>query len=227
MIRHSGEIVKAALEAKNMTQTDLAKKIGKNQTLISRYILGQIEISDKVARALAEILEIDLEELLHQLQKDRLERRVENLKAEFKEVYSVSSVQIVSDIDTVQLVDSIPDDIDEFLKEESKGYPLLPVSGIDAENSFALKVSKKSLTDDKVDSGDVIVIDTRTRIIDGDRVIAILDGRPMLRKIYHKGKNTIFQSPENHEEPVIVVSQKDEFKVLGKVVLCIKYFLSA
>ena len=50
-MQHSGEMVKATLRAKGMTQVELAKRIGRDQTLISRYVSGQIEVSDETGLA--------------------------------------------------------------------------------------------------------------------------------------------------------------------------------
>ena len=50
----AGEMVKSALKEKDMTQQGLAEKIGRDQTLISRFISG-VPIADTTARAIAEI----------------------------------------------------------------------------------------------------------------------------------------------------------------------------
>ncbi len=86
VVQHSGVMVKDAMKAQGMKQVELARKIGRDQTLISRYLSGQIEISDKAARSIAEVLDVDFEKLHFQLQHDRLERRMENTRMEFKDV---------------------------------------------------------------------------------------------------------------------------------------------
>lgn len=238
MVKHSGEMVKKALEDKKMTQAGLAKKIGRNQTLISRYLSGQIEISDKAARSIVEVLDMDFEELHRQLQHDRFERRVESLRMEFKEVFdeertddrraNVGAVTIVEspDIITVPMLDSVPVSAYGWSKEEGRRYALPPDVQVDAEKSFAVRVSGKNMADDKVDEGDIIVVDSGAEVADGDVVLAIVRGEALLRKIYRTGETTVLQASGGHEEPVIVLSQEDDLEIVGRMALCIKLFTS-
>jgi len=89
---HSGEIVKEALRNKGMTQVELARRIGRDQSLVSRYVQGQIEVASKTARSIAEELDIDAEGLLEQLKRDRFHRASEKLRVKFKEVIDSEAV---------------------------------------------------------------------------------------------------------------------------------------
>jgi len=83
---HSGEIVKEALRAKRTTQVDLSRRIGRDQSLVSRYVNGQFEVASSTARSIAGELDIDTEELLKQLERDRFHRALEKLNMQFKDV---------------------------------------------------------------------------------------------------------------------------------------------
>ena len=230
MVRHSGEIVKAAMKKKDTTQVELARKIGKDQTLISKYLAGRTEISVEVARSMAEVLEIDFEELRRQLKRDKLERRRALLRAEFKEIFdeeeselaTVAGATIIeaTDIVTVPLLDSIPSDVDDQRRETAEKYPLPPNVQVDAESAFALKVSGADMTDDVVDEGDIIVVDPNAETQDDDRVLMILNGKPVLGKIYRKGKTVALQLPRE----LIFLSKEDDFKIVGRMVSCNKIF---
>ena len=240
MASHSGEMAKTAMRAKGMTQTELARRIGRDQTLISRFLAGQIEISFEAARSIAEELEIESEDFLHQLQLDKYNRKAKHLKAGYRkildegvavdiptpdELIHVGNVDIVeTDIIAVPLLNSVPTGAHDRSKEGSKPYILPPSIRVDTEKSFALRISGENMTDDKVDEGDIIVIDPGAEGRDGDRVLVILNREPMLRKIYRTGETVMLQSPENRAESVIFLSQKDDFEVVGKVVLCTKLF---
>jgi SOS-response transcriptional repressor LexA len=243
MVRHSGELVKAAMKDKGMTQVELASRIGKDQTLISRYVSGKIEISVEVARSIAEALELDFEELRQQLKRDKLERRREHLRAEFKEIISdeadllsssglvyvghVGHVEESSGAITVPLMDSVPSGAQDWSQEKAGSYVFSADVQVDPEKSFALKISGEKMTDDVVDEGDIVLVDQHKKPKDGDRVVVILNGEPMLRKMYHTGETVMLQSPENRGKPVIFVSPKDDFEVVGRVTLCIKLFVSS
>ena len=234
-MRHSGAMVKEAMKAKGMKQVELARKIGRDQTLISRYLSGQIEISDKAARSIAEVLEMDFEKLHLQLQYDRLERRMENMRMEFKDVIgdegtgesaSVGAVIMVEppDVVAVPLLDSIPASAHSWSGEGSAKYYLPPGIHVDAENSFAVAVTGKNMADYNVDEGDIIVVDTNAKAQDNDIVLAVVKGTPMLRKIHRKGSTIVLQALAEHEEPVIFLSQKDDFEIVGRLMLYSKFF---
>ena len=82
---HSGKIVKDALDSQNMAQVTLARKIGRDQSLISRYVKGDIEVSWSTAIAIARALNINSEVLNHQLQKDKFNRAMEKLSLKYGE----------------------------------------------------------------------------------------------------------------------------------------------
>ena len=235
-MQHAGEMVKAVMTAKDMTQTELARRIGKNQTLISRFLSGQSGISSDVARAIAGVLALDFEELRHQLQRDKLERRKEHMKAEFREVLDEDedveikpaektlSVGSVTALAAVPLLDFIPIGGQIPSEENAEMYILPPSVQVDIERAFDLKASGEDMTDDKVDEGDIIVVDPGTEARDAGKVLVILNGRPMLRNVYRMGENIMFLSPENREEPAIFSSKGGDFEIVGRVVMCIKSF---
>lgn len=235
-MQHAGEMVKAVMTAKDMTQTELARRIGKNQTLISRFLSGQAGISTDAARAIAGVLELDFEELRHQLQRDKLERRKEHMKAEFREVLDEGedveikssektlSVGGVTALAAVPLLDFIPIGGQIPSEENAEMYVLPPGVQVDTERAFALKVSGEDMTDDKVDEGDIIVVDPGTEAREAGKVLVILNGKPALKNVYRMGENIMFLSPENREEPAVFSSKDGDFEIIGRVALCVKRF---
>ncbi|MGQ9608366.1 MAG: helix-turn-helix domain-containing protein [bacterium] len=239
MANHAGDMVKAALRSKGMTQLELAERIGKDQTLISRLISGQ-PVSDATARSIAEALNIDLDEFLLQLQRDRLERKRKSLIKQFKEVISEDEkkdvltsekesivvghvgVEEQLNVSFVPLAESIPFS-DKRWREKASNFVIPSSINIDKDKAFALKVSGEDMTDDKIDEGDIIVVDPSAKTQDGDRVLVLLGDKVKLKRIYQRGDAIILQAPENSKEPVIFLSPKDDFTILGKLVLCTKY----
>lgn len=235
-MQHSGEIVKTALRAKGMTQVELARRIGRDQTLISRYLSSQIEISDKAARDVAQVLEMDFEELHHQLQRDRLDRKMARLGTQFKEVIGteegtgdeVNTVGGVSleapAIAVVPMLDYIPINKRGWSIEEEANYALPPDIHVDLGNSFAAKVSGENMADGVVDKGDTIVVDCSAEIKDGEIALVVVNSKPLIRKIHRSGGTVVLQSSGNREESVIFLSQEDDFEIIGRLAVCTKLF---
>lgn len=241
MARHSGEIIKEAIKTRGMTQTELARLIGRNQTLISRYLAGQIEISDAAARSIARVLGLDFEEIRHQLQRDRLERRKEKIGAEFKEVLPEEGkidipssdevahigslvVEDSADIIAIPLLDSIPDNWDYQPKGKAESYIFAPPGlKVDQEKSFAVRISG-DIAGDEFGEGDIIVVDTSTEIKDGDIALIILAGKPVLRQIYRTADSIILQS-SGREKPVILSSKGHDLKIVGRLILHTRFFV--
>jgi len=236
MAKHSGEMIKEAMKKKGLTQIELAKMIGRDQTLLSRYINGQIEVSDATARAITEKLGIEFEDIRRQLQRDRFERRRGNLATEFEEVIKnereidlSASTEItdiarvgVEEVVSIPIFDYVPTNYKE-LKNEAEMYILPHDVHVDPDNSFAIKVTENDITDDKIDQGDIIIIDTSAKVKDKDRALAILNGKPILRRIYYMGDNIVLQSTKSNE-PFQPISKGDVFKIIGRLSGCIKHF---
>ncbi len=237
---HSGQIVKAAMNATGITQVELARRIGRDQTLISRYVNGQIEISVEAARSIAEVLRMNVNKFQEQLQRDKLARRIERLNEGFKETLideeiistgregvSVQRIRTIGDtpVEDIPEIAAIPllDSIDELNKlENPKVHILSSDMLVDAGNSFALRVKGQELVDDKIDEGDIVVIDTVSLSRDGDRVLVILNGELSLKRIYRKGNTVVLLSPKGHMGPITFVSQTDTLEIIGRLVVCTK-----
>ena len=157
------------------------------------------------------------------------------MRMEFKDVIgdegtgesaSVGAVIMVEppDVVAVPLLDSIPASAHSWSGEGSAKYYLPPGIHVDAENSFAVAVTGKNMADYNVDEGDIIVVDTNAKAQDNDIVLAVVKGTPMLRKIHRKGSTIVLQALAEHEEPVIFLSQKDDFEIVGRLMLYSKFF---
>jgi transcriptional regulator with XRE-family HTH domain len=66
-LRSAGAWLRSQREARGWTGTDLAKKLGVNQVRVSSYERGQYEVPDAVAEALAEVLDLPLLDVRHNL----------------------------------------------------------------------------------------------------------------------------------------------------------------
>ena len=230
-MKHSGEMVKQALKDKGMKQAELASRIGRDQTLVSRYFSGGIEVSDQAARAMAEVLDMDFEKLHRQLQKDRLKRRREKMGAAFKDVIDeeekavIGAVTLLDNIVTVPMLDSVPLSKNNWSAVEEARCAIPPDAPIGDESSFAVRVNSESMADDKIDEGDIVVVDTAAEIGDGNLVLAVVNRKPLLRKFFQTGETVVLQASGEYKEPVLFLSQEHDFEIIGRVALCIKFFI--
>lgn len=227
----AGEMVKSALKEKDMTQQVLAEKIGRDQTLISRFISG-VPIADTTARAIAEILDLDADELVHQIQRDKLDKKMGKLKAQYKpvigndsdlfhdkETYLVGNVTILDKIHNIPLLNSY-----DQPQEKAERYIIPTGIQLDSEKAFALKINGKNITDDKIEEGDIIIVDPSAKMRDEDRVLVVRDSQQELRRFYRDGNTIILQSPGSTGLPIILTSRRENVKIIGRIVFCAKHF---
>ena len=85
-----------------------------------------------------------------------------------------------------------------------------------AERSFALYVSGDSMTDDGIDSGDLVVVEQRPAAENGETVVARIDGYQVTLKRFYRELDGIRLQPANEAmDPLVFV--EGEVEILGVV----------
>jgi repressor LexA len=85
-----------------------------------------------------------------------------------------------------------------------------------AERSFALYVRGDSMTDDGIDTGDLVVVEQRPTAENGETVVARIDGYEVTLKRFYRESDGIRLQPSNPEmEPLRF--EDDEVEILGVV----------
>lgn len=85
------------------------------------------------------------------------------------------------------------------------------------DDHFALKVQGRSMIEDFIDDGDLVVIRRRETADNGDRVVAMVDGEVTL-KIFNRKRDKIILEPANSQMAPIIVTPDSEIKILGTLV---------
>jgi repressor LexA len=85
------------------------------------------------------------------------------------------------------------------------------------KDHFALRVRGKSMIEDHIDDGDVVVIRKQDNAENGERVVAMVDREVTLKRFYKK-KDNIRLEPSNSAMPAIVVEAGKDVQVLGVLV---------
>ncbi len=94
------------------------------------------------------------------------------------------------------------------------------------EGCYALKVKGKSMIEDLIDDGDVVIIRPQETAVDGDIVVALItegptsEGRATLKRLYRE-QGQIRLQPANSEMKPIYVNPSD-LLIQGKVVSVIR-----
>lgn len=84
------------------------------------------------------------------------------------------------------------------------------------QNSFALKVKGDSMIDAGIFEGDLVIISPKALVNNGDIIVARVDDEVTV-KIYENKNNLIKLIPQNKLYHPIVVENKNEFSIIGKV----------
>lgn len=95
----------------------------------------------------------------------------------------------------------------------------LPKTLFGSGELFALRTYGESMTGYGIHEGDLVVIRKQNYAEDGEIVVALVDGKNTLKRLYHNGKKIVLH-PENESMKDIVVKECDIQGVLvGKITL--------
>ena len=108
------------------------------------------------------------------------------------------------------------------------GTPILAVENIEAEMAvdemftkndecFALRVSGDSMKGVGILDGDIVIVHPQSTAGSGETVVAMIDDDATV-KTYIREKGRVVLRPENPEFDDIVLDERDEARLLGKVV---------
>jgi repressor LexA len=99
-------------------------------------------------------------------------------------------------------------------EENIEGF--LPVANELArgKETFALKVTGDSMTEDGILDGDLVIIRRQDTAEDGDIVCALIGNEATLKRFYRKGKEVTLKPANKNYDPITV--SKGEFRILGK-----------
>lgn len=204
MYKRVGERIKELREARGWSQGQLAAKSG-----IPRPTITQIEKrSDPRAETLNSIaiaLNTTAEELLgkHTSIKEGPEQLWEKLKA-----YQPVSIPIRG---------AIPAGTPAVIEEEGEEYLYMPRELVKGRKDlYALKVSGDSLVELGINSGDHIIVEPTSQIINGKVYVVRLENQVVARRVF-KDPDGIKLVAGNSNYQVIT---PDKVEVLGRAILC-------
>ncbi len=89
--------------------------------------------------------------------------------------------------------------------------------------TFALEVQGDSMIDEQIRDGDVVVVEKRQQVRNGDTVVALLsDGEATLKKLYREGRRIRLQPANKRYKPIYATA--GEVEVQGVVIGVIRQY---
>ena len=206
-----GDRIKSLRNALNISQTELANRVGTTKQNIYKYENGIITNipSDKVEQ-IAMILETTPAHLMGW----------DEEPASIKE-----SMEGIENIIPLPKTHKIP-----LLGNIACGEPITAVENIDTyvdmpdcvSADFALTCKGDSMIDARIYNGDIVYIREQPEVENGE-IAVLIDGEATLKRVYYQ-RNKIILQPENKKyEPLVYVGEEIlDVRILGKAT----YFLS-
>lgn len=109
-----------------------------------------------------------------------------------------------------QVVAGVPVESSEYIES------FVAVSYNDYKNYFALRIKGESMTNARINDGDIAIIRKQNTAEDGDIVVALVDGEQTIKRFKRYGEN-IFLMPENPKFSPIPITEETDFIILGKI----------
>jgi len=93
----------------------------------------------------------------------------------------------------------------------------VPPDLVGSGSNYVLKVRGESMIEDGIHDGDLVIVQPRTEVADGDMVVAMVDGEVTLKRLFRQTPGSIRLQPANSEmEPIFVAAE--DLTVQGIVV---------
>lgn len=92
-----------------------------------------------------------------------------------------------------------------------------------AKDCFALKVSGDSMINVGIFDGDLVIVNPDEKVSQHDIVVARVDDEITVKN-YEKKNNKVFLIPQNEKYEPIIVTEKNNFSFVGKVIGVVRWF---
>lgn len=196
-------LIQACFE-NDISQNELARRVGMAKSAISRYFNRTREFPLNRADQFAKALGLETEYLLgvSMPSEDTIENRPlpENLRP-------------ITKVNRIPIVGSIAAGKPILATENIDSYLLL---GQEYKADFALKIKGDSMIDVGINDGDLALIIKDKPIINGEIYAVLVDGDATLKKVY-KNDNFLTLQPCNSKYEPLVVKEEDNPYIVGKL----------
>ena len=190
--------------ALNMTQEELAHKLGMQKSAIAKYESGRVEnIKRSVLAKMAELLECSPAYLMGWDDEQPL--------PQFSNIFPISKKRI-------PFLGQIACGEPSFCNEDRESYV---VAGADVRADFCLKARGDSMTGARIMDGDIVFIRKDAEIVNGQIYAVEIDDEATLKRVYYdETAQELRLLAENPKYPTMVYSGERlaHVHVLGKAI---------
>lgn len=117
-------------------------------------------------------------------------------------------------------IEPLTDDLSQFSRVPSSQIPNGAAWG---ENFFALKAKGDALIDEGIRAGDLILVQPGQIDKDGETVLALIEGKAWVRRLYREEGAKVRMVAESPNLPPIIASA-DDVEIRGRVVAVIRKY---
>lgn len=213
-----GEKVRLLRVRENFSQRELGEAVGTSYATISKIEADrQRNVAARIVVALAKHFGLAAEDLVN----DRLstsallakiEGRGKRPKKGDPETIPLGNLLQIPVVAYVPC--GMPTDIPE---EMVMGRVSLPYEWVRDREAFAVIARGDSMVGHGIDEGDYVVVSRNLEVQNGSIAVLELNGKVTIKKVFYRDKQVVLQSGNSDYEP-IVVTEKDSFRIVGKVV---------
>ena len=202
--------LRAGLDFKGMTQSELSKHSGVSKSSISRYLSGAWEAKQDAVYLLAQALDVSEAWLMgYDVPMDRSSPLPSNI------------IPIPPASKTIPLLGTIACGVPILAEENLDGEVYLP-DFVHAD--FALRCKGDSMVDARILDGDIVYIRKQPDVENGEIAAVLIEDEATLKRVYKYPGQVVLQPANPKYAPLIYTGESiNEMRILGKAV----YFVSA
>lgn len=206
--------IKEIIDKKGIKQIWLAEQLDKSYNMINSYVQNRRQPSLEDLFRIANILKVDVRELLD---KDALMKNEQTGSLSDSEDFVTENAQTIK----LPLIGSI-----------ACGTPILAIENIEAEipvsldlikgssKHFLLKAVGNSMNKSGINNGDIVLVKQQNIAEDGDIVVALIDDEATIKEL-HKTREAIVLKPHSTEPEHKPIILNRDFKIQGIVIATI------
>lgn len=211
------ERLKILRKEANLSQEELAKKIGVSKSSVNMYERGEREPGFETLEAIADCFNADMDFLLG---KSDCKNRYEWAKCKAVQIPTATNIIPMPEAKSIPLVGKIACGTPITATENLEGYIKIPAQ---LEADFALVCRGDSMVGARIMDGDFVAIRQQPDVDDGDIAAVLIEDEATLKRVYKMPGRLVLRAENPRYAPIdLSGAELDDVRILGKVV----YFIS-
>lgn len=211
------ERLKILRKEANLSQEELAKKIGVSKSSVNMYERGEREPGFETLEAIADCFNADMDFLLG---KSNCKNRYEWAKCKAVQIPTATNIIPMPEAKSIPLVGKIACGTPITATENLEGYIKIPAQ---LEADFALVCRGDSMVGARIMDGDFVAIRQQPDVDDGDIAAVLIEDEATLKRVYKMPGRLVLRAENPRYAPIdLSGAELDDVRILGKVV----YFIS-